>query len=296
MARPLGLAFQLGARTLFRVERRLVRVGLSLDEALSAAAPVLPPLDADGDGYLITSLNADALGAVATQGMIAFVRQRYTRYHADLSIGFDAWFGGLSGNTRSGLKRKAKKLAPLDVRRFRSADELAAFHVLARKLAAKTYQEKLMGGALPDAPEFVRAMVEQAAADQVRAWLLYQDGAPIAYLYCPIRDGVVHYAYVGHDPAANDLSPGAVLQLEAMRDLYAEGNLRQFDFTEGEGQHKRSMATGGVPCCDLLLLRPTLANRATIAGLKAFDTGVAAAKAGVARLGLADWARKVRRG
>ena len=66
----------------------------------------------------------------------------------------------------------------------------------------------------------------------------------------------VIYAHVGHDPAFNDLSPGAVLQLEAMRDLFDEGGFARFDFTEGEGQHKRQFATGGVACVDLLLLRP----------------------------------------
>ena len=104
------------------------------------------------------------------------------------------------------------------------------------------------------------------------------------------------YEYLGHDPAFSDLSPGAVLQVEAMRDLFEEGNLACFDFTEGEGQHKRAMATGGVACVDLLLLRPSLANRATMAALGAFDRSVALGKSLVAKAGLQDVARRVRRG
>ena len=80
-----------------------------------------------------------------------------------------------------------------------------------------------------------------------------------------------------------------------MRDLFAEGRFARFDFTEGEGQHKRTLSTGGVACVDLLLLRPTLANRAAIAALAAFDGGVALAKALVR--GSASRARaKLRRG
>src|SRR3546814_180484 len=75
------------------------------------------------------------VAAVTAQapGLVAFVRQRYTRYFADLGGGFDAWLGGMSANTSSGLKRKAKKLAKhsggtLDVRAYRTPDELAVFH------------------------------------------------------------------------------------------------------------------------------------------------------------------------
>lgn len=298
VARPLPLSFTIGARTLFRIRRTLVRVPLGLDAVLGGAAPALPPLDPHVDGYLVTSLPVaqEAALAAVSGGMLAFVRQRYTRYHADLSVGFDAWWAGLSSNTRSGLKRKAKRLGDLDVRRFRTPDELATFHAVARGIAATTYQERLLGAGLPDSPTFVRDMLAQAAAGDVRAWLLYVEGRPVAYLYCPIRAGVVIYAYVGHDPAANDLSPGTVLQLEAMRDLFAEGTLRHFDFTEGEGQHKRGLSSGGVDCVDVLLLRPTLANRATIAALAWFDRAVAAGKAAVARGGLQDWAKRVRRG
>jgi CelD/BcsL family acetyltransferase involved in cellulose biosynthesis len=296
LAAPHGLAFQIGARTLFRARRRLVRVALGLDAVLAGAAPVLPPLDPRADGYLVTSLPAAALSGVARQEMLAFVRQRYVRYHADLTIGHDAWWAGLSGNTRSSLKRKAKRLGALDVRHYRTPDELEAFHALAREVATKTYQERLLGAGLPDTPEFVRQMLRCAAADAVRAWLLFIDGEAAAYLYCPIEDGVVLYAYVGHDPAQAELSPGTLLHWHAMRDLFAEGTFRLFDFTEGEGQHKRALASAGTPCVDLLLLRPTLANRAVMAALKGFDGAVARAKTLVERAGWEAWAKRVRRG
>jgi CelD/BcsL family acetyltransferase involved in cellulose biosynthesis len=289
------IKFQIGARTVFSVPRQLLRLPLSLDDALTGAVPALPPLGG-ADGYQVTSLPEDLLPALTASGRIVFVRQRYTRFHADLTTGFDAWWAGLSGNTRSGLKRKAKRIGASEVRRYRTPDELAAFHGIARGIAEKTYQERLLGSGLPDSPAFVADMLEQAAAGTVRAWLLFVEGAPVAYLYCPIRAGNVIYEYVGHDPAAADLSPGAVLQLEAMRDLFAEDGLRHFDFTEGEGQHKRSMASGGIACVDLLLLRPTLTNRAVVTALAGFDRSVALAKAGFARVGLEGWGRKLRRG
>lgn len=297
-ARVVPLKFAVGARTLFAIPRRLVRVPLTLAEARADVLPALPPLPAEADGYVVTSLPVDRVAALraASGGMLVLIRQRYTRYGVDLHLGFDAWFAGLSANTRQGLKRKAKKLGTPDVRRFRTVAELEAFHPIARALSARTYQERLLNAGLPDRPAFLDAMRRAAAADAVRAWLLYVEGAPAAYLYCPAEGDTLLYAYVGHDPAFEAMSPGAVLQLEALRDLFAEGRFGWFDFTEGEGQHKRQMASLGVPCADLLLLRPTPFNRAALAALRAFDGAMGLAKRAVQRAGAERLARRLRRG
>jgi len=301
-AHSLPLKFQVGARTLASIRRNLVRVALDLDAAIAGRLPDLPMLDRAADGYLVTSLpdaRRDAL-VQAADGMIAFVRQRYTRRYADLTIGFDAYLGQLSGNTRSAIKRKGKKVVQvsggqLDVRRYTTPEQFAEFHGTARALALGTYQERLMGAGLPDTASFTRRMYAMAATGKVRAWLLFIDGTPAAYLYCPIHGDTALYEFVGHDPQFNDLSVGAVLQVEALRDLAADPAVARFDFTEGDGQHKRQFATGGVECCDLLLLRPTLANRAAVAALAGFDGSMALAKAAVQRFGLQDVAKKVRR-
>ncbi|WP_333571006.1 GNAT family N-acetyltransferase [Sphingomonas sp.] len=292
VAQPVALRFMIGARTLASARRRLVRVPLTLAEARQGACPALPPLPPDAQGYLVTSLPDAARAALRHAGMLALVRQRYTRFHVDLSLGFDAWFAGLSANTRQGLRRKARRIAA-QVQRFRTPEEMAVFHPLARTLSARTYQERLLGAGLPDD---LAGLQRLAAADAVRAWLLMMGDRPVAYLCCPLVGDTVLYAHVGHDPEVAAHAPGSVLQLEALRDLFAEGRFAWFDFTEGEGQHKRQMASGGVACVDLMLLRPTLANRALIAALAGFDGTVAAGKRAVTALGAERLARRLRRG
>lgn len=302
-ARPTSLSFQVGARTLLAVKRSLVRVPVSLNEAFKGRLPALPPLPEDAQGYVVTSLPEERLGAMvyASGNMIGFVRQRYRRYFADLSGSYEDYLTRLSGNARQAVRRKAKKVAQasggaIDVRRFRAPAELEAFHLIARGIASRTYQERLLGEGLPDSPAFVRAMLARAAADEVRAWLLYIGAEPAAYLYCPAQGDTVIYEYVGHDPAFNDLSPGAVLQMEAFRDLFAEGRFARFDFTEGEGQHKRQFSTGEVAALDLLLLRPSLTNHATVAALGGFNRIVAGGKTLAQAAGAEKLARKLRRG
>lgn len=298
-----ALNFRIGARTVLRVKRTMVPVALSLDDAREGRLPALPPLPDEAQGYIVTSLPEDRLEAMtrASDGMIGFVRQRYTRYFADLSGTYEAYLAGLSSSARQGVKRKAKKVAQasggqLDVRRFSTPEELQAFHGIARAIALNTYQEKLMGEGLPGTPEFVRTMLEMAAAGAVRAWLLYVGDRPAAYLYCPAQGETLIYEYVGHDPAFNDLSPGAVLQIEAFRELFEEGRFARFDFTEGEGQHKRQFSTDGVGCLDLLLLRPNLSNRAATTALGSFNRAVAGGKALVEAAGLDQLSKKLRRG
>ncbi|MBB5698462.1 GNAT family N-acetyltransferase [Sphingomonas yantingensis] len=282
-ALDLPIAFRVGTRTLLSLRRRLVRVAVSLEDAMAGQVPPLPALPAGADGYSLLSVPLAAVEGLDTRGLIVAERQRYRRWYADLSMGWDAYLAGLSRNLRSTLKRKGKKIAEanggaIDIRRYRSPEELAAFHAIARPLAAGTYQEKLLGMGLPGDPAWVESMLRAAAADAARGWLLFLGGEAVAYLYCPIERGTVVYEYVGHDERFDALSPGTVLMAAALRDLMDEGAHARFDFTEGEGQHKRQFATGHVEACDLFLLRPTIANRTAMAALNRFDRAVAWAK------------------
>ena len=288
-----ALRLQVGARTLVSFPRTLRRVAWSLEQALSGQGPALPPLTAADDGYLVTSVPDRAVPE--TSGL-RFVRQRYTRYYVDLAGGRDAWMAGLSGQARAGLKRKAKKLAAandgvLDVRRYRSREEMAVFHPLARAVSATTYQERLLGSGLP---EDAGALLAAAEKDDARAWLLFIGGGPAAYLWCGADGNTLRYDYVGHDPAYQALSPGSVLMGAALDELFGD-RFRWFDFTEGEGQHKRGLASGGVACRDELLLRATVANRAAVAAVGGFDAAMVVAKRWSERPALRRIAQRVRR-
>jgi CelD/BcsL family acetyltransferase involved in cellulose biosynthesis len=301
-ASDIALPLRIGARTLWTLRRRLVRRRLTLEEALGAAVPELPPLDPADDGYLITALPAAWAGGEAARhaGLKAFVRQHYRRSYARLDLEFDAYLAGFSAKGRSTLKRKARKLAErsggaLDVRCYSDEAEIIEFHRTARALSARTYQERLLDAGLPDGHEALAEMRSLARRGRARGWLLFLDERAIAYLYAPGEGATLIYAHLGYDPDFASLSPGTVLQLEAMRQLMKEKTFRLFDFTEGEGQHKRQFATGGIDCVDLLLVRPTPGNLIAGYALNAFDRGVAFAKAAVSALGLARAARRLRR-
>ncbi|WP_375390693.1 GNAT family N-acetyltransferase [uncultured Sphingomonas sp.] len=264
------------------VRRRLVRVALSLDDALAGRVPALGAVE-QAEGLLVTSLPVAALADLPPAGRLVHIRQRYARHWIDLAAGEAAWRAALSADLRRRLRRKDQRLRATgaEVRRYATPAEIAAFHPLARAVSARTYQERLLDAGLPADPAPLLAL---AAADRVRAWLLVLDGAPIAYLCCTADGATLRYDHVGHDPVAASRSPGTVLLATALADLFGEGRWDRFDFTEGDGRHKRQLATGGVECVDLLLLGPTAANRALLAAMRGFDAMVAWAKRRVPRL------------
>jgi CelD/BcsL family acetyltransferase involved in cellulose biosynthesis len=282
VAARVPLPLQVGKRTVARLHRRLVRLSVPLEQALAGEALILPGLPAQGDGYYLRALPADQAETLAgSSGMRSFVRQAYPRHYANLGLSFDAYLGTFSAKSRSGLKRKRRKLeercgGAIDVRSYRAPDEVEAFHREARALSALTYQERLLDAGLPESA--LAEMQALAREDLMRAWLLFVDGKPVSYLYAPGAGATLRYAYLGYDPAFAELSVGTVLQLEAMRMLMEEGRFRWFDFTEGDGQHKRQFATGAVDSVDLLLLRPTFGNAATARTIAGFDAAVRIAK------------------
>ena len=288
----VALRIEVAGRTLGHVRRRLRVVPHSLDAALAGVPGDLPP--PGPDGWMLRSLPRGRLADIVAgrPGWLAAVRQDYPRHYIAMEgQGFDDWWQGFSSKTRSTLSRKARRLADqfaggFSVRAYRTAEEVAEFMAVAGALSARTYQARLMQAGLPTDDADVAAAVAAAAAGQVRAFLLFGGDRPIAYLYLPVERGVLLYAHLGYDPDVADLSPGTVLHVEAMRALYGEGIFRAFDFTEGDGAHKAQFGRASVACADVLLLRPTLRNRAALAMMRGVDGLAVRAKGMLDRMGL----------
>lgn len=291
MEKAVALQFQLAGRPLWRIHRTLRTVSYSLDEALADVPP--QPSRAGADGYLFRSLPVTHVPLIRQRmaGWLVAARQHYPRHYVAMAgRDFDQWWAGFSGRTRSTLSRKARRLADhlggtLSIQAYRSVEEVDRFMALAAPLSRRTYQERLLQAGLPRSAAAVARAMEAAARDDVRAFLLFAGERPIAYLYLPVRDDVLIYAHLGYDPDFAGSSPGTVLHVEAMRQLFAERRFRHFDFTEGDGAHKALFGRGSVACADLLVLRPSWGNRLALGSLQAFDAAAAGAKRLLTRCG-----------
>lgn len=284
-----AIDFTIGARRLLAVPRQLATWNFGLEQVLSSALPD-PPAPGP-DGLRILSAPTARLAEIAARypGFVAGGRQDYRRHYIDMSGSFADYLARFSGKTRSTLRRKARKLADetggYTVTEHRSPAEIETFLDAALPLSARTYQARLLDAGLPDSPAARRAMLEAAEDNRMRAFLLQVGGQAIAYLSLPVTGATLIYAHLGYDPDHARLSPGTVLQMDALERLFAEDRYRWFDFTEGEGAHKAMFGTHGADCTSIVLLRPTLANHALLGARAVFDSGVAGAKALATRSG-----------
>jgi CelD/BcsL family acetyltransferase involved in cellulose biosynthesis len=183
----------------------------------------------------------------------------------------------------------------MEYRCFRTVNEVDDFHQAARRVASKTYQEKLFDGAIPDSPEYVARMQALAEQDGFRGFTLSSDGRPISYLYLPIENGVVIYGYLGYDPEFAKLSVGTVLLYLALEQIFSEGTHRYFDFTYGKGQTKILFGRAACFRSDVYFFRWTIRNVVAVLGHLAVERFSASIGQALSALGLREKVRKLMR-
>lgn len=200
---------------------------------------------------------------------IQYIPTSYRRYWVVLDGSFENYLKKFSAKSRNTLSRKIKKFTEFsggetDWKEYCRPEDMHEFHQLAVEVSRKTYQERLLDCGLPSDQQFRENMLELAAADNVRGYILFHQKKPIAYIYCPVHEEIALYEYVGHDPEYQRWSPGTLLQYYALQCLFASGHIKIFDFTEGEGEHKAFFATHAQYCADIYYFRRAWCNLAKI--------------------------------
>lgn len=296
-----SIPFVVGSRRLFAIERSVATLAFSLQDILAGKLPAVPVLNnVEGLRVLSAPNAAEQRLREAMPGFLIGAREHYARHYIDMTGSFDDYLGRFSGKTRSTLRRKTRRFetasgGSLDLRAYGTVEEIDEFIGLAQPLSRKTYQARLLDAGLPEGEAAHAESRDLAAKDRLRAFLLFLDGAPVAYLYLPVMRETLVYAYLGFDPDHASLSPGTVLQLAALERLFAENRFHYFDFTEGDGAHKALFGTDSVDCASFLMLRPTWANRLTLASVRGFDCAIATGKQLARRIGLEAAIRRVLR-
>jgi CelD/BcsL family acetyltransferase involved in cellulose biosynthesis len=292
---PFALSFRLGEITLFRREFRSLTLHehfFDLPTDPNVPRPPFERLGRDADVIVTRSHPVEEPPPVLTRvdGTLRYVLSRYTRFHTSLEGDFAGYLAKFSAKTRSTLRRKVKRFLELGegcgMRAFKRPEEMEEFHRLAREVSRVTYQEKLLDAGLPEEPEFVRELVDLAARDSVRAYLLLLRGAPIAYLCCPAVNGVLLYAHLGYEPRYAEYSPGTVLQYLAFEALFEERTFRAFDFTEGQGDHKKFFGTHETLCADICYFPATVSAQFWVGAHRALDRFSAGVGRALDRAGL----------
>ena len=305
--RTLPFRFRLGEVTLFSVAADLnvcTLDFLELRDGKNCSAEIPETIPRDVDGYLIRSMPvAEELPRLdSTRHSIRYIPRQYERYYIDLSGTAEDYLNKFSSRSRSTLRRKVRKFAEysggdIDWCEYSSPEEMAVFYKHARAVSELTYQERLLDAGLPAGREFHRHMQALALENAVRGYLLLHHGKPVAYLYTPIQKGSLIYQHLGYDPDYAKWSPGTVLQWLVIEKLFTSGSFDLFDFTSGEGSHKKYFSTGSQRCADIYYLRPTHRNRLVVSSHSALDVFSDRLAAALEYIGVKKWLKRaLRRG
>lgn len=280
-SQEVALKFMISDLTLYT---KKLQLKVRRFETINPAAPIIeqwiPPinLNENENGYLLRSLPlAEKQPKFKIEGgCIYYIPAQYNRYYIDLQKTFDGYQRAFSSKTRSTIKRKIKKFNSfcnqnMYCKTYRNKEELQEFYRLARGISSKSYQEKLLDAGLPNTDEFRQEMQKKAQNDNIRAYLLFNDNIPVAYMYCPAHDNVLLYQYLGYDPDYMKWSVGTILHWFVFEDLFKEAKFSYFDFTEGQSEHKRLYSTGSVLCGNIFILKSSLAMRFWIRSHQALE-------------------------
>jgi hypothetical protein len=263
--------FQLSDWTFFKLKRRMQVRRAGLEEEPTALNEILDSYPGElatrSQGFLIRNLPVDSTLDVVkkTSKALLYVPYQYPHYYIEMGTPFVDYTQNFSSKTRSTLKRKVRKFAEksggeIDWRTYKSPDQLPEFFQSAQEVSSLTYQHRLFDGGLPNSEEFRHEAEALARDDKLRAYVMFYQGEPVSYLYCPVESRVLIYEYLGYKPDYSRDSVGTVLQWLALEQLFEENRFLYFDFTEGQSEHKRLFATTSRQSANVYWLKPTIVN------------------------------------
>lgn len=162
-------------------------------------------------------------------------RKDSIRHLIKLPPSFEGFVKALSGVTRSSVTRKLKKFErdfQFEFEVVSRPEQVDKFLVEGEKISRLTYQWHV-GQRLTNDEPTRRRFVRLAEAGQLRCYMLYIDGRPVAFLRGELSDNLYHYETPGYDPEFQKASPGIVILMWVIRDLIENTNCKLFDFGTG---------------------------------------------------------------
>lgn len=304
--RTLRFPCRLGELTLWNPHRRLwvYHAGLWDDVPESVLVHRFQQQQGEASGALLYGVHVSG-GERRLRwesGLLRYLPQSADRYLIDLTSSLDDYMARFGAKSRSTLRRKVRRFEreggpDACFREYRGAEALDEFLPLACEVSSRSYQEIMLDAGMPDDASFQSHMRAAGEEDRARGYLLFYQGTPVAYLYCPITDGVARYEFVGYDQAHRGLSPGTVLLMYVLESLFKDPGVHTFDFTEGGGEasHKAFFATDAFRCGNVYLMRPTPGNTLIIMAQLVSSSLSEAASRLLTRLGLKAWVKRVLR-
>jgi CelD/BcsL family acetyltransferase involved in cellulose biosynthesis len=197
---------------------------------------------------------------------------------------FDAFLGSLAKKTREGVKRYAKRLSrafedSVETTVLREPGDIDRIFVDLEAVAARTYQRGL-GVAFADTPAQRSLVSLGLERGWYRVWVLYLEGAPVAFWPGYAYNGTFFIGTPGYDPSFADNRVGMYLQMRMIEDLCADPGVQVLDYGFGDAEYKRRFGSESWEEQTVAIFGPS----ARALGISAIRTAVLASDRGARRL------------
>lgn len=270
LTRPVRLKFAIGEVSLFSVRLPALDINADVTAPAGESGVPAPPFDEFPGGVELVLVRSQPIDGrlryfAWTAQSIRYAPSQYHRRCIDLQESFENYLAKFSAKSRHNRRREKRALAAacggkLQLREFRTSEQMPEFLRIAHSVARTTYQYQVLHLAIPENEEFRAQLLRLAAQDSVRAYGLFAAERPIAFLLSLARHDRLMSVYVGYDPAFARWSPGSVLHCLAIERLFDERRFRVFDFGEGDAAYKEYLSTTSILCADVYYFRRTLLN------------------------------------
>lgn len=219
------------------------------------------------------------------------------RHMIDLPETFDDYWSKFNSKTRSTLRRKLKQFGECRLELINKPFQIPDFLHNAQKVARRSWQSDLLGLRIHNDEFEMQLFTFLASQNALRAYLLWQNDDPVSFCIGTQYNGVFHYEEVGYDRDYSKKSPGQILVIRMLEEMYEHNSPAVFDFGGGDAEYKRQFGTRISESGHVWLLRPGLRSKLIVGYLSSRRAMSQSLRGALAKFGLLDRVRKwTRRG
>jgi CelD/BcsL family acetyltransferase involved in cellulose biosynthesis len=196
-----------------------------------------------------------------------------------------------SKKTLSTMRRKLKKFGSTRLERITDIAQVPHFLEVAHAVSLQTWQTRQFGLRIRNDSAELEVYSQLAQHGLLRSYLWYSNEQPVAFLVGNQDKTCFHYEEVGYATPFARFSPGQMLLVQVLDDLFAHQRPEWFDFGGGDADYKQFFATHESRSGTVWLLPPTAVNRLAVGHLRSCRLARQAARSAIR---LAGWAQRAR--
>jgi CelD/BcsL family acetyltransferase involved in cellulose biosynthesis len=219
---------------------------------------------------------SDVCSAMARNGWKVFAPGGYqARLRIEFPSTAEEYWQKFSGKSRRKFRARLRKFGQTRLEKITRPEEIPAFLSKAKQVSKQTWQTRQLGLRVDDGPKQLAQFTAAAQAGLLRSYLWFVEDEPVAFLVGYQSHGIFNCEEVGYATSFAKHSPGQMMLLQVIDDLFAEDRPHVFDFGGGDAPYKRLFGNSMSESRTVWLLRPGLRVFLVLAYVEAYAAMIA---------------------